>query len=107
MLNQALNTATTEHAPPLAGGRRIKLRYAHLGGHNPPTIIIHGNQTEKLPESSKRYLINVFRKTFKLVGTPISIQLKSSDNPYKERKNTLSPRQIKKKQRLIKNRKKK
>ena len=102
MLNKVLEAAVSDHAPPLASGRRIKLRYAHIGSHNPPAIIIHGNQTEKLPESYKRYLSNVFRKAFKLVGTPINIQLKSSENPYKDRKNTLTPRQMKKKQRLKK-----
>jgi len=105
MLTRALETAVADHAPPMAKGRRIKLRYAHMGGRNPPTIVIHGTQTEKLPKDYQRYLINVFRKAFNLMGTPISLELKSSDNPYKDRKNTLTPRQVKKKQRMMKHKK--
>ncbi|MDO8954229.1 MAG: ribosome biogenesis GTPase Der [Gammaproteobacteria bacterium] len=92
-ITRALEKAIEEHNPPMVRGRRIKLRYAHMGGHNPPQIVIHGNQTESLPESYKRYLTNFFRKTFNLVGTPIKLELKTSDNPFKENFNKLTPLQ--------------
>lgn len=70
------------HQPPLVGGRRIKLRYAHQGGSNPPVIVIHGNQLNKLPGSYKRYLENAFRKALKVRGTPIRFEFKQGENPY-------------------------
>ena len=101
-LNHELENAVAEHAPPLVRGRRIRLRYAHQGGRNPPVIVIHGNQTEKLPEAYRRYLINRFRKAFRLQGTPVRIRLKTSDNPFKGRRNKLTPRQQQKRKRLMK-----
>ena len=101
-LNRELENAVTAHAPPLVRGRRIRLRYAHQGGRNPPVIIIHGNQTEKLPEAYRRYLINRFRKAFRLQGTPVRIWFKTSDNPFKGRRNKLTPRQLQKRKRLMK-----
>lgn len=100
-LTKALQKIVTQHPPPLIRTRRIKLRYAHAGGHNPPLIVIHGNQTESLPESYRRYLINAFRKAFNLIGTPIRLQLKSGENPYADKKNPLSDRQQKKRKRLL------
>lgn len=81
-LTQILQDAVTAHPPPMVSGRRIKLRYAHLGGHNPPIIVIHGNQTEALPKSYQRYLENQFREVFKLEGTPLRVEFKKNDNPY-------------------------
>ena len=101
-LNHELENAVAEHAPPLVRGRRIRLRYAHQGGRNPPVIVIHGNQTEKLPEAYRRYLINRFRKAFSLQGTPVRIRFKTSDNPFKGRRNKLTPRQQQKRKRLMK-----
>ncbi len=86
-LNRVLEQAVLEHQPPLISGRRVKLRYAHLGGLNPPRVIIHGNQVDKLSQSYERYLINVFRKAFKWIGTPITIEFKASSNPFEGRKN--------------------
>ncbi len=100
-LTRMLQAAVTQHQPPLVHGRRIKLRYAHLGGHNPPIIVIHGNQVESVPQDYLRYLNNFFLKKLKLVGTPLRIQLKGGENPYKDRKNVLSARQKAKKQRLM------
>ena len=100
-LTNELEAALIEHAPPLIKGRRIRLRYAHQGGRNPPTIVIHGNQTERLPLTYKRYLINRFRKKFRLKGTPIKLIFKTSDNPYKGKRNKLTPRQTRKKKRLM------
>jgi GTP-binding protein len=81
-LTRLLMAAVADHPPPYVQGRRIKLRYAHTGGHLPPIIVIHGNQTEAVPASYTRYLMNYFRKALKLEGTPIRIQYKSSHNPF-------------------------
>lgn len=85
-LTRVLEDAVADHPPPLVRGRRIKFRYAHLGGKNPPRIIIHGNQTEATPNSYKRYLENTFREVLKLQGTPVMIEFKTSENPYRDRK---------------------
>ena len=86
-LTRLLEKAVQSHQPPLINGRRIKLRYAHQGGMNPPRIIIHGNQISKVPSVYKRYLTNFFRKELKSVGTPIMIEFKGSDsNPFKSSK---------------------
>ncbi|HXH54661.1 MAG TPA: ribosome biogenesis GTPase Der [Gammaproteobacteria bacterium] len=106
-VNRVLEVAVTQHPPPMFQGRRIKLRYAHTGGHRPPLIIIHGNQTEHVPEGYKRYLINTFRKHLKIVGTPIRIDFKTSANPFAGRRNTLTPRQLYKRERLMRFSKKK
>ncbi len=82
-LSSLLDEAVKMHQPPLARGRRIKLRYAHQGGQNPPVIVIHGSQTEHIPESYKRYLMNSFRKWLKLEATPIRLQFKNSSNPFR------------------------
>jgi GTP-binding protein len=101
-LNKVLEEAVAAHAPPLVRGRRIRLRYAHQGGRNPPVIVIHGNQTNRLPQAYRRYLINSFRKAFRLLGTPVRLSFKTSDNPFKGRRNKLTPRQDRKRKRLIK-----
>ena len=101
-LTRILEKAVFDHQPPLVRGRRIKLRYAHQGGRNPPVIVIHGNQTEHLPQSYHRYLVNVFRKAFRLQGTPVRLELKTSDNPFEGRRNKLTPRQEYKRKRLMK-----
>ena len=101
-LTRELENAVTAHPPPLVRGRRIRLRYAHQGGRNPPVIVIHGNQTDRVPESYRRYLINRFRKVFKLKGTPVRLALKTGENPYKGKRNKLTPRQEQKRKRLMK-----
>lgn len=100
-LTRELESAVTAHPPPLVRGRRIRLRYAHQGGRNPPVIVIHGNQTERVPEAYRRYLINRFRKVFKLKGTPVRLSLKTGKNPYKGKRNKLTPRQEQKRKRLM------
>ncbi len=102
VLTRELENAVTAHPPPLVRGRRIRLRYAHQGGRNPPVIVIHGNQTDKVPESYRRYLINRFRKVFKLKGTPVRLAFRTGVNPYKGKRNTLTPRQKQKRKRLMK-----
>ncbi len=81
-LTELLEEAVFKHNPPMHNRRRIKLRYAHQGGRNPPVIVIHGNKTEHLPEAYKRYLISFFIDRLKLKGTPVRIELKSGSNPY-------------------------
>ena len=81
-LTRTLEHALTVHQPPLARGRRIKLRYAHQGGRNPPRIVIHGNQTASVPDAYTRYLVNVFRKKFDLFATPVVIEYRTDANPY-------------------------
>jgi len=105
-LTRELESAVTAHPPPMVRGRRIRLRYAHQGGRNPPVIVIHGNQTERVPEAYRRYLINRFRKAFKLRGTPVRLSFKTGENPYKGRRNKLTPRQERRRKRLIKHAKK-
>ncbi|MEL6949589.1 MAG: ribosome biogenesis GTPase Der [Pseudomonadota bacterium] len=105
-LTRALETAISAHPPPLSRGRRPRLRYAHQGGRNPPVIVVHGTQAERLSASYRRYLVNYFRKTFKLRGTPIRLQLKSGKNPFEGRRNTLTPRQQARRKRLLKHVKK-
>lgn len=100
-LTKLLEDLVTEHQPPLVKGRRIKLRYAHMGGSNPPTIVIHGNQTDNVPNAYRRYLENSFRKIMKLEGTPIRIEFKTGDNPFAGRRNKLTPRQQQKKRRMM------
>ncbi|BFM06634.1 ribosome biogenesis GTPase Der [Halioxenophilus aromaticivorans] len=81
-LTRILEDAVSVHQPPLINGRRIKLRYAHTGGHNPPIIVIHGNQTEAVPAHYKRYLEKTFRRVLDLHGTPLRIEFKTTENPY-------------------------
>jgi GTP-binding protein len=100
-LTRILEDAVHAHAPPAVRGRRIKLRYAHQGGQTPPLIVIHGNQTQALPESYKRYLKNVFRRTLDLKGTPLHLEFRSSTNPFEGRKNVLTARQVAKRKRLM------
>ncbi len=100
-LTRILEVAIEQHQPPLVRGRRIKLRYAHQGGRNPPVIVIHGNQTDYLPETYKRYLVHTYRDAFNLKGTPIRIQLRSDENPFAGKRNPLTPRQQRKRKRLI------
>ncbi len=102
VLTRILQEIVAQHTPPLVSGRRIKLRYAHAGGHNPPLIIIHGNQLEKLPNSYKRYLNNALINRLNLIGTPLKLEFKTGSNPYKGKKNKLTLKQIRKRKRLIK-----
>lgn len=105
-LTKLLEEAVIMHQPPLVRGRRIKLRYAHQGGKNPPIIVVHGNQIDRLPEDYKRFLTHFFHKKLKLNGSPLRIQLKAGKNPYEGRRNTLTPRQEYRRKRLIRHVKK-
>ncbi|MEY4767678.1 MAG: ribosome biosis GTPase Der [Pseudomonadota bacterium] len=90
LLSDILTEAVSTHQPPLVNGRRIKLKYAHQGGRNPPTIIIHGSQTDDLPESYQRYLVNFYRQKLALAGTPIRLKFKSPDNPFHQTNEKIS-----------------
>ena len=100
-LTRVLEAAMQQHQPPLVRGRRVKLRYAHQGGRNPPVIVVHGTQAERTPEDYRRYLSNCFRKAFDLRGTPVRVEFRSEDNPYAGRRNVLTPRQQRSRQRLM------
>lgn len=106
ILTRIMTMAAEEHQPPLVRGRRVKLKYAHAGGYNPPIVVIHGNQVNDLPDSYRRYLMNYFRKSLKVMGTPIRIRFKEGENPFAGKRNTLTPNQLRKRKRLIKHIKK-
>ena len=103
-LTKLLEYLVQQHQPPIVHGHRIKLRYAHQGGKNPPIIVIHGNKTDDVPASYKRYLFNAFLKRLNLHGTPIRIEFKTGENPFKDRKNknNLTRRQQAKRRRMMK-----
>ena len=102
LLTRILEEAVQAHQPPLVHGRRIKLRYAHQGGRNPPLIVVHGNQTEHVPAGYRRYLEQRFATALRLRGTPVRVELRSGSNPFEGRKNPLTARQVRKRQRLVK-----
>ncbi|WP_333795690.1 ribosome biogenesis GTPase Der [Rheinheimera sp.] len=102
LLTKIMMMAQEDHQPPLVKGRRVKLKYAHAGGYNPPLIVIHGNQVEDLPDSYKRYLMNYFRKSLQMMGTPVRVEFRGGDNPFAERRNTLTPNQQYKRERILK-----
>jgi len=101
-LTKILQAAVEQHQPPLVAGRRIKLRYAHQGGRNPPVIVVHGNQTDRVPNTYRRFLANKFRKELHLVGTPVRLEFKTGANPYKGNRNVLTPSQQRKRRRMLK-----
>ena len=105
-LTRALEKAYETHQPPLVRGHAPRLRFAHPGGTNPPTIVIHGSRTKHIADSYRRYLENFFRKRFKLEGTPIRIEFRENENPFAGKKNELTERQVKKRRRLVRNAKK-
>ena len=106
-VTRALEAAYAANPPPTVRGHVAKLRFAHPGGENPPTFIVHGNRLRTLNDTYKRYLENFFRKRFKLVGTPVRFVFKEGENPYKDRKNELTDRQVARKRRLLRHVKRK
>jgi GTPase len=100
-LTRILEAAVSQHAPPLVQGRRIKLRYAHQGGRNPPIIVIHGNQTDAVPEAYKRYLNHQYRRLLHLQGTPLRLEFRTGNNPFEGRHNPLTPGQVRKRRRMF------
>jgi GTPase len=106
-LTRAIEAAYEGLQPPVVRGHVAKLRYAHPAGSNPPTVIIHGSRVASLPLSYKRYLENFLRKRFKLVGTPLRLEFRTGENPYADKKNVLTERQVKQRKRLIRHVKRK
>ena len=81
-LTRTLERAMVQHQPPLVRGRRIKLRYAHQGGRNPPRIIIHGSMANDVPDAYKRFLANVYREEYDLYANPVAVEFRSDRNPF-------------------------
>ncbi len=100
-VTKALEIAYASFQPPAVRGHLPKMKFAHPGGSNPPTFIVHGNRLKDLSESYKRYLENFFRKRFKMVGTPIRFIFKEGENPYEGKKNVLTEKQLEKRKRLM------
>ncbi|NNM51104.1 MAG: ribosome biogenesis GTPase Der [Pseudomonadales bacterium] len=100
-VTRLVEDAMEAHQPPLVHGRRIKLRYGHMGGNFPPTFIFHGNQTQHIPAPYRRYLENVFRRELRLEGTPIRMEFRSGENPFKDKPQVLTQRQVTKRRRLL------
>ena len=100
-LNELLREAVVEHPPPVVRGRQIRLRYAHQGGRFPPLIIVHGSQAERVPARYRRYLENRFRSALGLVGAPVRVEFRSGENPFAGRRNKLTPRQARRRKRVI------
>ena len=100
-VTRAMEAAYEANPPPVVRGHAAKLKFAHPGVESPPTIIIHGTRLKSLSATYQRYLENFFRKRFKLVGTPIRFVFKEGDNPYKDKKNVLTERQLAAKRRLM------
>jgi GTP-binding protein len=103
-LTRTLEQAVEAHSPPIVQRFAAKLRYAHPGGNFPTRIVIHGNRTRHVPSAYRRFLVNRFRDAFDLVGVPIELVFKDSENPYAGRRNKLTPRQAKRRQRVRKRR---
>ena len=82
-LTRILEQAVAAHQPPLVQGHSIKLRYAHQGGQNPPRIVIHGNRIRHIPAAYQRYLSNTYRRELALEGTPVRIEFREGNNPYR------------------------
>ncbi|WP_305373412.1 ribosome biogenesis GTPase Der [Photobacterium leiognathi] len=100
LLTRIMQMAQDDHQPPMIRGRRVKLKYAHAGGYNPPIIVVHGNQVNELPGSYKRYLMNYYRKSLEMMGTPIRIQFQNSENPFETKKQKLTVSQERQRKRL-------
>ncbi len=107
VLNKILEKANQAHQPPPVKGRRLKIKYVNQTDVFPPTLTFHGNHLQNVPNSYDRYLKNFFINALKLTNTPIHIEYKSGDNPFKDNKNSLNARQIAKRRRLMKFSKKK
>jgi GTPase len=91
VLTRLVHDAAEHQAPRREGRFRPKMRYAHQGGMNPPLVVIHGTSLEHVTDAYKRYLEGRLRDHFKLVGTPVKIEMRSAKNPYAERKTQGSP----------------
>ena len=105
-LNKLLENFISQSAPPSVNGRQLKLKHVHFGGNNPTTLVIHSNQDKKIPQNYKKYLENSFRSSLKLQSIQLKLIFRKSDNPFENKVNKLTDRQIKKRQRMMKHVKK-
>jgi GTP-binding protein len=101
MLTRIMEMAQDDHQPPMVRGRRVKMKYAHAGGYNPPVIVVHGNQVTDLPDSYKRYLMNYYRKALKTMGTPIRVEFREGANPFEGKKTQMTLSQQRKRKRMM------
>jgi len=106
MLTRIMEMAQADHQPPMVRGRRVKMKYAHAGGYNPPLIVVHGNQVNDLPDAYKKYMINYFRKSLKIMGTPIKVEFREGANPYEDKTKVINDSQRRKRALLIRMHKK-
>jgi GTP-binding protein len=105
-LNKLLEKFISQSAPPSVNGRQLKLKHVHFGGINPTTLVIHSNQDKKIPQNYRKYLENSFRSSLKLQSIQLKLIFRKSDNPFENKVNKLTERQIKKRQRMMKHVKK-
>ena len=105
-LNNLLRKFISMSAPPAVGGRQLKFKHVHFGGTRPTTLIIHSNHDKKIPNNYKKYLENSFRSSLGLLSVQLRLIFRKADNPFDNKINKLTERQIKKRKRLIKHNKK-
>ena len=105
-LNNLLRKFVSFNSPPTVAGRQLKFKHVHFGGICPTTLIIHSNQDKKIPNNYRKYLENSFRSNLGLSSIQLKLIFRKADNPYEGKKNKLTERQIKKRQRLVKHNKK-
>ncbi|HCU71729.1 MAG TPA: ribosome biogenesis GTPase Der, partial [Gammaproteobacteria bacterium] len=101
LLNKILEKANQGHQPPPVKGRRLKIKYVNQSDVFPPTFTFHGNHLQSVPNAYERYLKNLFIRELKLTNTPIRMEYRSGENPFKDNKNELNARQIVKRRRLM------
>ena len=102
LLNKLLEKFIHLSAPPSVSGRQLKLKHAHFAGINPTTIIISSNQDKKIPQNYKKYIKNSYKSSLNLESVQLNVIFRKSDNPFKNKSNELTKRQIKKRTRLKK-----
>ncbi|MDG2278910.1 MAG: hypothetical protein P8L31_13185 [Pseudomonadales bacterium] len=105
MLTKLVRNLVETHPAPAVRGRQIKIKMATRGGAHPPSLTIHGNQLKSLPASYKRYLENGIREALNLVGNPVKLDFRDSENPFAGRRNELNKRQQVHRSRVVKRRK--
>ncbi|MBY5992833.1 ribosome biogenesis GTPase Der [Ferrimonas balearica] len=101
LLTKIMHMAQDDHQPPMVRGRRVKLKYAHAGGYNPPIVVVHGNQVKDLPDSYKRYLMNYYRRSLNIVGTPIKVLFQEGANPFDGRRKKLTASEQRQRKRVL------
>ena len=106
LLTRLVRNMAAAHPTPSVRGRAIKIKVATRAGSHPPRIVVHGNQLGSLPASYRRFLENGFREALNLVGNPVKLELRDSENPFAGKRNVLTQRQVDRRKRSIKHRKK-